>query len=274
MLSWRHRASSLTRSVLAGVLLLALLLTACTPDDDQDKPVLLVGVAASIQPVAAELATRFEAEHEASVTLVTGASGMLAEQLRQGAPLDLIISADSRYTSALASDGLLDPMSITVLATGELVAITNLDDQADDIASLVRSTAVRQVAIANPEIAPHGEAAERFLRSAGLWEEVADRVVYGGNVAHAYQFVASGNAELGFVPHSLVIASDAQGVRALAPLPPEASASLQVTAGVSVETGAADMASRFIASMSVPPALETWRQFGYASHIGKVDGAE
>ena len=141
------------RSMLAAALLLMLLSIACTPTGDPDEPALLVGVAASIQPAAEELALRFESEHGTSVTLVTGASGTLAEQLRQGAPLDVIISADNRYTSALAADGLLDPAGLTVLATGELVAITNLDGPADDAASLLGSSLVRQIALANPDIA-------------------------------------------------------------------------------------------------------------------------
>lgn len=252
-------------------MLLALLATACIPGEGEGEPALLVGVAVSTQPVVAELVTRFEAEHGTSVTLVAGASGTLAEQLRQGAPLDLLISADTRYTSALTADGLLDPGSVTVLAAGELVAITNLDNLADDVASLLRSNAVRQVALANPDLAPYGEAARRYLQDAGLWNEAAGRVVYGENVAQAFQFVASGNAELGFVSRSLVIAADAEGVRALPPLPTEASAGLQVTVGVSTESGAAGATNRFIASLSDAQALETWRRFGYAPRVDKVD---
>ncbi len=251
----------------AAALLLMLLSIACTPAGDPDEPALLVGVAASIQPVAEEIAARFESEYGTPVTLVTGASGILAEQLRQGAPLDLIVSADSRYTSTLADDGLLDPASTAVLATGELIAITGIDDEADDVASLLRSGTVRRIALANPDLAPYGDAARRYLRDQGLWEVVAERVVYGENVAQAFQFVTSGNAEAGFVPRSLVIASDAQGVRTLAPLPAETSAGLQVTAGVSSESSAVEIAKRFIASMRDAQALETWRRFGYAPHV-------
>ena len=258
----------------ATTLLLVLLSAACAPSQGESQPALLVGVAASIQPVAEEFAARFESEHGTSVTLVTGASGTLAEQLRQGAPLDLIVSADSRYTSALTDDGLLDPASATVLSTGELVAITNLDYHADDVASLLRSGAVRQIALANPDIAPYGEAAKRYLRDTDLWEESAERIVYGENVAHAFQFVVSGNAEVGFVPRSLLIASDARGIRALTPLPPEASAGLQVTAGVSSGSSAAETAKRFIASMLGAQAIETWERFGYAPQLDKVDGGE
>lgn len=272
----RRCSDALRLGGFVAALLSALLAAACLSGQSPDEPAptLLVGVAASIQPVAEEVAARFEVEHGTPVTLVVGASGILAEQLRQGAPLDLIVSADSRYTSTLAADGFLDPAGTVVLANGELVAITNLDDEADDVASLLRSGAVRQIALANPDIAPYGEAAKRYLRDTDLWEESAGRIAYGENVAHAFQFVASGNAEVGFVPRSLLIASDARSIRPLAPLPPEASSGLHVTAGVSTESDATDTAERFIASLGDARAVETWRRFGYAPQIDKVEGAE
>ncbi|MCY4582375.1 MAG: molybdate ABC transporter substrate-binding protein [Chloroflexi bacterium] len=252
---------------------LIFLSTACA-STPENEPVLLAGVATSIRPVVAELAAQFEADHEISVTLVAGASGTLAEQLRQGAPLDLIISADSRYTSTLTDEGLLDPDSLAVLATGELVAITNSDDSADDAPTLLRDSVVQHVALANPDLAPYGYAARRYLQDQRLWEETVERVVYGENVAQAFHFVASGNAELGFVPRSLLVASDARGIRALAPLPPAASAGLQVTVGVSVHSDSTDAAGSFIQSLGDERALETWQRFGYAFHVGKVSGAE
>ena len=272
--SRRRILTTLRLSGLAVALLLALISAACAPGEGESQPALLVGVAASVQPVAAELAARFESEHGTAVTLVTGSSGTLAEQLRQGAPLDVLISADSRYTSALATEGSLDPAGVTALATGELVAITGLDDSEEDVSALLRGRAVRQIALANPDLAPYGDAARRYLEDRGLWDGVAERAVYGENVAQAFQFVASGNAELGFVSRSLVIASDARNVRVLAPLPPEASAGLQVTAGISLDSDRAETARLFIASMSDPRALEVWQGFGYTPHIGKVDGAE
>ena len=255
-------------------MLLALICVSCSSGSAEGEPALLVGVATSVQPVAAELAVRFDAEHGTTVTLVAGASGALAAQVRQGAPLDVLVSADSRYTGALSDDGLLDPASVKVLATGELVGITNLGGTEDTIVALLGSGRVRQVALANPDLAPYGRAAMRYLVDYGLWEEAAGRVVYGENVAQAFQFVASGNAELGFVPRSLLIASDARGIRALAPLPPEASSALHVTVGVNPGSDNADIAGDFIASMTGPPATDVWRRFGYTPHVGKVDGAE
>ncbi|MCY4582716.1 MAG: molybdate ABC transporter substrate-binding protein [Chloroflexi bacterium] len=258
----------------AALLLLVLTCVSCTSDPDETEASLLVGVATSVQPAAAEFARRFEAEHGTVVTLVAGASGTLAAQVRQGAPLDLFVSADSRYSSALAQDGLLDPASLEVLATGELVAITNLEGAEDVLEPLLRTGQVRQVALANPDLAPYGHAAVSYLRDRGYWVELADRVAYGENVAQAFQFVASGNAEVGFVPRSLLIASDSRGIRALAPLPPEASSGLQVTVGMNVGSGNPNTVSEFIASMTDPQAADVWRRFGYTPHVAKVDGAE
>ena len=256
------------------MLLLTLICVACSSGSAESEHALLVGVATSVQPVAAELKVRFEAERRTTVTLVAGASGALAAQMRQGAPLDLVVSADSRYTSALAKDGLLDPASVKALATGELVGITNLSGPEDTVVSLLGSGRVRQVALANPDLAPYGQAAVDYLVDHRLWEEVAGRVAYGENVAQAFQFVASGNAELGFVPRSLLIASGAGGIRALAPLPPEASSTLRVTVGVNPGSSKTDTASDFIASMTDLQAAGVWRRFGYTPHVGKVDGAE
>ena len=258
---------------LAAALLLALLAVGCAPPGEERSPTLLAGVAASLQPVAAELAMQFEAAYGTNVTLIAGASGVLAEQLRRGARMDILILADSRHADALIADGLIDPASAIALASGELAAITNLEGPAD-AAALLTSGAVRHLALANPEVAPYGEAARRYLQDEGLWRAASERAVYGESVAQAFQFVVSGNAELGFVARSLLLATDARNVRALAPLPPDASDGLLVAAGVSAETAQAEEARRFIGFMHSSQSLETWRRFGYTPYDSEAGGAE
>ena len=275
-------------------------LAACAAPQAEREPELLVGVAASLQPVAESFAERFEAERGASVTLVVGSSGALAEQLRQGAPLDLILSADARRIAALNADGLLAPGSVRHPATGELVAVTNLhraDEDANDIASLLRGGRVRRIALANPELAPYGEAARRYLQDAGLWETAEPLAVYGATVAQALQYAASGAAELGFVARSLLTAPTAAelgsvarplratpsestdaapdpladdsaanfpGLRALPPLPKAASDGLRVSVGVSATSPNAKRAGEFAAYLADPARAEAWSRYGYA----------
>ena len=287
-------------------------LAACASPQTEREPELLVGVAASLRPVAEAFAERFEAERDATVTLVTGSSGALAEQLRQGAPLDLILSADARRIADLAADGLLAPGSVRHLATGELVAVTTLhdadeeaddvasllrdadeeaddvasllrgadedaddvasllrgaDEDADDVASLLRGGRVRRIALANPELAPYGEAARRYLQDAGLWESAEPLAVYGASVAQALQYAASGAAELGFVARSLLAdgaAANFPGLRALPPLPKDASDELRVALGVSATSPNAKLAGEFAAFLENPARANVWPRFGYA----------
>lgn len=253
--------------VIAAALALAALAPACASPTAEREPAILVGVAASLLPVAEAVAQRFESERGASVTLVTGSSGALAEQLRQGAPLDLILSADERRVADLDADGLLAPGSVRRVATGELVAVTSIADAAD-VAPLLRSGRVRRVALANPAAAPYGEAARRHLRNAGLWEIAEPLAVYGASVAQALQYVAAGDAELGFVARSLLIASGdgagSGGVHALPPLPHDASAGLRVTVGVSAASPNAKTAGEFSEFLRDPERAEAWTRYGYA----------
>lgn len=273
-------------------------LAACASPLAEREPELLVGVAASLRPVAEAFAERFEAERGVSVTLVTGSSGALAEQLRQGAPLDLILSADARRVAALAADGLLAPGSVRHLATGELVAVTTLhdadagandaaallrgadageddiasllrgaDEGADDVESLLRGGRVRRIALANPELAPYGEAARRYLQDAGLWEIAEPLAVYGASVAQALQYAASGAAELSFVARSLLAdgaATNFPALRALPPLPEDASDGLRVAIGVSATSPNAKRAGEFADFLSDPARADVWPRFGYA----------
>ena len=253
--------------VIAAALALAALAPACASPPAEHEPAILVGVAASLLPVAEAAAQRFESERGASVTLVTGSSGALAEQLRRGAPLDLILSADERRVADLDANGLLAPGSVRRVATGELVAVTSIAD-ATDVASLLRSGRVRRVALANPAAAPYGEAARRHLQHAGLWEIAEPLAVYGASVAQAFQYVAAGDAELGFVARSLLIASgagaDDNGIHAMPPLPPDASAGLRVTVGVSVASPNAKTAGEFSEFLRAPERADAWTRYGYA----------
>ena len=128
-------------------------LAACVAPSPE-RPTLTVGSAASLRPVVEELAQAFEPD----VTIVTGASGTLATQVRQGAPIDVFISADARFTTNLANDGFLDQASLAELARGELIAITTLESASADPLSFIAEDRVKHIALANPDLAPYGAA--------------------------------------------------------------------------------------------------------------------
>ena len=157
---------------------------------------------------AADLATCMPAlragfDGETSVTI--GASGNFYAQIRNGAPFDILMSADTGYPQALAAAGLADGASMVIYALGQLVLwSTDPRLKTTDGLALLTDPAVRRIAIASPEIAPYGRAAKAALQKAGLWERLQGRLVFGENIAQTMQFVESGNAQLGLVSRAHV----------------------------------------------------------------------
>jgi molybdate transport system substrate-binding protein len=139
----------------------------------------------------------------------TGSSGNFSAQIQNGAPFDVFLSADIQYPKNLVTGGFVDQSTLTVYAIGKIVLWTtkpesvNLDEGLD---ILLDRSAVKKIAIANPEHAPYGRAAKAALEKKGLWPEVQDRIVQGENISQTAQYVQTGNADAGFVALSLVLA--------------------------------------------------------------------
>ena len=222
--------------------LCVLLLAACATPRDQ----LLVGAASSLEPLFQELETRFEDAHDIDIVRVTGASGALAEQVRQGAPLDLFISANEAFARSLVEQGLALDDRLTPFAEGRLALATSLPvAPTADWRDIVLDSRVSAIAIAHPETAPYGAAARAAMEAAGVWDRVASRAVYGANVSQALQFAADGNASAAFVALSQVAAGLADGLNAL-PIDADAYPALTQVAIVPTSTDAPDLANQFL----------------------------
>ena len=157
---------------------------------------------------AADLATcmpSLNAGFDGQTSVTVGASGNFHAQILNGAPFDILMSADTGYPQALADAGLADGASMAVYALGQLV-LWSADPRLDTSAGLALLTdpAVRRIAIASPELAPYGRAAKAALQQAGLWDRLQQKLVYGENVAQTMQFVESGNAQVGLVSRAHV----------------------------------------------------------------------
>ena len=126
---------------------------------------------------------------------------MLAQELQNGAPFDVFLSADMDYPRQLVSAGLADGDTLTQYARGKLVLWTPSDSPLDlhQGMNVLLDPSVKKIAIANPQHAPYGRAAMAALKHSGLYDRIKDRLVMGENVAQAAQFVESGNAQAGFV---------------------------------------------------------------------------
>jgi molybdate transport system substrate-binding protein len=167
---------------------------------------LLVAAAPALQQVFDDVGPLFEKETGTKVTFSYGSSGALAEQIEAGLPADLYVSADIDHVDGLREKGLLIDDTQQVYAIGRLTlaSSTKAGVTVSNLEGLLRPE-VEKVAIADPEVAPYGRAAEEALKSVGLWDEVKPKLVYGRNVTAATEYVRSGNAEAGLVPLSLVL---------------------------------------------------------------------
>jgi molybdate transport system substrate-binding protein len=164
-----------------------------------------VAAAANLSDSFPELAFEFTKQTGIKVVLSFGATADLAKQIENSAPFDVFASADVIHVSSLDQKGLITNGTMSRYARGSLViwipdgskvTVKRLEDIAD--------SSIERIAIAKPDIAPYGAAAVEALRALKLWEKVEPRVVYGMNVSQVRQFVSSGNAEVGFLPRSLV----------------------------------------------------------------------
>jgi molybdate transport system substrate-binding protein len=170
-------------------------------------PHVAIAAAANLVYALDELNAAFKADHANAATVVTiGASGSLVAQIAQGAPCDVFLSADLDYPQKLVAAGQADASSLTTFAVGRLVLwTTNPAIALDSIAEVVRRPAVKKIAMANHDTAPYGRAAQETLEKLGAWTDARPKLVIGENITQTAQFVATGNADAGFVALSLVL---------------------------------------------------------------------
>ena len=192
-----------------GCLLLCLLLAGCGRRAEPRK--LAIAAAADLHFALDEISLKFRAEHpDVIIQTAYGSSGNFYAQIRNQAPFDIFLSADVDYPRKLIAEGIGARDSLFVYAAGRIVVWVPASSPLDP-ATALRTASVRHVAIANPHHAPYGRAAEAALRSLGVYDSVAGKLVLGENVAQALQFVQSGAADVGIVALSLALAPPVRG---------------------------------------------------------------
>jgi len=167
---------------------------------------LTVAVAANFAETLESIVAGFEQAHPHSVVLVRGSSGRHYAQIVNGAPFDLFFSADSVRVQQLVVDQLVSPGQTMTYAIGQLVLWSPASEPGTDIALQLQGARFKRLSMANPRLAPYGQAALEVLQGLDLTGVIkTQQIVRGVNVAQAYQFIATGNAELGFVALSQVV---------------------------------------------------------------------
>jgi len=183
-------SASLSRCLLAT---LALPLTIGTLSAAQQPPTLLVAAAADLAPIQDDLRLSFYKVSGERVTFVLASSGMLVQQIRQGAPYDVYLSANESFVQDAVRTGHVIADSVRVYAHGRL-GLWSKDGKCRALKDLVDSS-VRHIAIANPAHAPYGMAAREALKNQGLLDLLSEKLVLGENVRQAFQLGESRNAD-------------------------------------------------------------------------------
>lgn len=150
------------------------------------------------------IARRFEETSSTKVTVISGSTGKLYAQVINGAPFDAFFSADIRRAELLEQHNIAIPNSRFTYAIGKLILWSPEINYIDLHGNTLLNMQYRYLAIANPKLAPYGRAAYESLTKLGLWKNLQDKMVRGENIGQAFQYVKSGNAELGLVALSQV----------------------------------------------------------------------
>jgi molybdate transport system substrate-binding protein len=189
------------------VLCAAALLASCNAHRaPESAPQLTVAAAANLTDVLGELGRAFKATTGIDVIFSYGSTAQLTQQIDNGAPFDLFAAADTEHVDSLVSTRKLIADSRAVYALGQLALwIPNGEQSGIRELKDLAAPKVRFVAVAQPELAPYGQASIEALKNARLWEAVQPKIVYANSISAAKQLAASGNADAAFAAYSLVL---------------------------------------------------------------------
>lgn len=165
----------------------------------------LVAVAANVTKPMTEIAAEFEKVIGHSAKLSFGSSGKFVAQIENGAPFEVFLSAGEAEPAKLEADNMAVPGSRFVYALGKLVLWSAMPGVVDNQGQVLTQGQFKHLALADPKLAPYGVAATEVLKARSVSEKLQPLMVLGENIAQTHQFVATGNAELGFVALSQVI---------------------------------------------------------------------
>jgi molybdate transport system substrate-binding protein len=219
-----------------------------------------VAVAANFTEPGKEIAAAFKAKTGHTATLSFGASGQFYTQMAHGAPYEVFLSADAERPKKAEDEGLAVKGTRYTYAFGRLVLYSKTPGLVDAKGAVLKSDKFAKLAIADPTAAPYGAAAIQTMRKLGVYDALAPRIVRGSSITQAYQYVATGNAELGFVALSQVI-DEPGGSRWVVPAADHAPIEQQA---VLLKTGEKNPAARaFVTFLKSPAAIAIIKRYGY-----------
>jgi molybdate transport system substrate-binding protein len=247
-------------AVLHGWLIAVMLLPALSCTRPAAEP-LRIAAASDLQAALPKLNDRFQSRTGIATTITFGASGQLAEQIKQGAPFDVILSANEAFVRDLASGGFVKPGSFSPYARGSLVLAVyrGVEGTVRSLGDLAKPE-VKKIALANPATAPYGKAGKQALERAGFWKALEPKIVVAESVRQALLYAQKGDAEAALVGRAIVGVPE---VRAVDVDPQLYDPIIQALGVVAASKRIAD-AERFARFVLDGEGQDVLREFGFA----------
>ncbi len=219
---------------------------------------LTIAAAADLSPLESDLAGSFGKNYPpAHLRFVTESSAALAQQIENGAPYDVFLSANAAFVERLALNRKIQPDSVLNYTEGR-VGLLWRDGKEHPLKDLSADW-IHFLALPNPKLAPYGVAAQQAIKHAGIWELVRKKVVYGENVRQALQLFTSGNADAVLTSESLLIGKHGQIIPAGWHQP------ILQKAGIVATTKNAEAAHAFLHFLTSPVGQAVFARFGFSS---------
>ena len=225
--------------------------------------VVQIAVAANFTAPARALAEVFARTtgHEAKLSF--GATGAFYTQIKNGAPFDVLLAADNERPARLEKEGDTVPGSRFTYATGQLVLWSAKPGLVDDEGAVLKHGQFGKIAIANPKNAPYGAAAVEAMEKLGLAATLQPKLVTGESIGQTYNFIATGNAELGFVALAQVLDGGKLKSGSMWVVPAKYHAPIIQDAVILKRAAANPAAKAWMALMRSPNTQDFIRSYGY-----------
>ncbi|RJE74820.1 molybdate ABC transporter substrate-binding protein [Reichenbachiella sp. MSK19-1] len=158
---------------------------------------LRIAAASSMVDFLEEIKPKFEATHPQSLEIITNSSGTLANQIKNGAPFDIFLSADQKYTTLLHQEGFGVSAPVT-FAYNKLILYTKKDIAADQVHDYLAGTECTNIGIAQPDLAPFGNAARKYLTQIKVLDDISNKLIYGQNISIVNQYIYTHSVDAAF----------------------------------------------------------------------------
>lgn len=222
-----------------------------------------IAAAADLKFAMDEIASSFRKAHPGDeVEVIYGSSGKFHTQIQQGAPFDVFFSADVGFARGLKEEGqaITEPK---LYAVGRIVLWSAAHDASKlTLANLV-DPSIQKIAIANPQHAPYGKRAEEALRSAGIWDRVQSKLVFGENIAQTAQYAQSGAADVGIIALSLAVNQELASKGGYWLIPDNLHSPLEQAYVITKHGEGNSLAAAFAAYMETPDARHIMTRYGF-----------